>query len=157
MRLGTPGEAIAVLYGRVPPKVPKREVRKWIAAAAMQPHGSKRPSRNVRCRPRAARGCPGPSRATSGAGFDVLPVYRDLRQCPKGKSGVVLNVKQAEKKGSGANPASTLAKGLVPKSGTRFPKGKFGQSGGMRPLASPRRSHMVARNPGDRGGRREAG
>ena len=34
------------------------------------------------------------------------------------------NVKRAGKKGSEANPASTLVKGLVPKNGTRRPKGK---------------------------------
>ena len=35
-----------------------------------------------------------------------------------------MNVKQAGKKGSGANPASTLAKGLVPEKWQQFPKGK---------------------------------
>ena len=48
-----------------------------------------------------------------GAGFDVIRVYRDWRQCPKGKSGVVSNVKQAEMTGSGAGSASTLGLGLV--------------------------------------------
>ena len=33
-----------------------------------------------------------PSGAASEARCDVLPVYRDLRQCPKGKSGAVSNV-----------------------------------------------------------------
>ena len=65
-----------------------------------------------------------PSNAAPGAGCAVIPVYRDLRQFPRGKSGVVLNVKQAGKKGSGANPASTLAKGLVPEKWQQFPKGK---------------------------------
>ena len=35
-----------------------------------------------------------------------------------------MNVKQAGKKGSGANLASTLAKGLVPEKWQQFPKGK---------------------------------
>ena len=47
------------------------------------------------------------------AGFDVLPVYRDLHQFPKGKSRVVLNVKWAEKTGSWAVSASTLRLGRV--------------------------------------------
>ena len=73
---------------------------------------------------RSSRGRLKPSNAAPGAGCGVVPVYRDLRQFPKGKSGVVLNVKQAGKKGSGANPASTLAKGLVPEKCQQFPKGK---------------------------------
>ena len=56
-----------------------------------------------------------------GARFGVIPVYRDLLQFPKGKSGAVLNVKQAKKTGSGAGFASTLVNGLVP---VQFPKGK---------------------------------
>ena len=56
-----------------------------------------------------------------GAKFGVIPVYRDLLQFPKGKSGAVLNVKQAKKTGSGAGFASTLVNGLVP---VQFPKGK---------------------------------
>ena len=43
----------------------------------------------------------------------VIPVYRDWRQCPKGKSGAVSNVKQAEMTGSGAGSASTFGLGLV--------------------------------------------
>ena len=56
-----------------------------------------------------------------GARFGVIPVYRDLLQFPIGKSGAVLNVKQAKKTGRGAGFASTLVNGLVP---VQFPKGK---------------------------------
>ena len=44
----------------------------------------------------------------SEAGFDVLPVYRDLRQLQKGKSGVISYVKQGEMRGVAAVVASTL-------------------------------------------------
>ena len=78
-----------------------------MAAATFQPHGSERSAEAVRSRLR-------PSEAALEAGFDVLPVYRNLGQFPKGKSGTVLNLKPAEMTGSGAGPASTLVNGLVP-------------------------------------------
>ena len=95
-----------------------------MAAAKLQPHSSyvRASDRPGLCR--SSRGRLKPSNAAPGAGCDVIPVYRDLRQFPRGKSGVVLNVKKAGKKGSGANPASTLAKGLVPEKWQQFPKGK---------------------------------
>ena len=95
-----------------------------MAAAKLQPHSSyvKASDRPGLCR--SSRGRLKPSNAAPGAGCAVIPVYRDLRQFPRGKSGVVLNVKKAGKKGSGANPASTLAKGLVPEKWQQFPKGK---------------------------------
>ena len=61
----------------------------------------------------SARGPPkGP--ALKRAGFDVIPVYRDWREFPYGKSGAVLNVKWAGNEGNGAVSASTLVNGLVP-------------------------------------------
>ena len=42
------------------------------------------------------------------AGCDVIPVYRDWRQFPKGKSRADLNLKQAKKREVGAVAASTL-------------------------------------------------
>ena len=41
-------------------------------------------------------------------GFDVIPVYRDLRQLQKCKSGASPNVKKAEKMQFGAVVASDL-------------------------------------------------
>ena len=105
-----------------------------MAAAKLQPHSSyvkASDSSGGRPGPSGPSGAvqvvQGPSEAIkcrSGSRMWCRTVYRDLRHLPKGKSGVVLNVKQAGKKGSGANPASTLAKGLVPEKWQQFPKGK---------------------------------
>ena len=92
----------------------------------------------------SSRGRLKPSNAAPGAGCGVVPVYRDLRQLPKGKSGVVLNVKQAGKKGSGANPASTLSKGLGPEKWQQFPKGKSHGERGDRGRWRSQRSRIGA-------------
>ena len=102
---------------------------------------------------RSSRGRLKPSNAAPGAGCGVVPVYRDLRQLPKGKSGVVLNVEQAGKKGSGANPASTLAKGLVPEKWQQFPKGKSHGERGDRGRWRSQRSRIGASSLEARSGR----
>ena len=50
----------------------------------------------------------GAVRAAAEAGFYVIPVYRDLRQLQKCKSGVISYVKQGEKRGVWDGVASTL-------------------------------------------------
>ena len=114
----------STVKGLVPARVPKREVEKRIILATSQPHGSKRSSGAVRGHPGAVSGRPGPSGAASEAGFDVLPVYRDLRQFPKGKPGAVLNLNRAKNEGNGAEVASTFGLGLVARFWAEFPKGK---------------------------------
>ena len=107
---------------------------------------------------RTAQAVQGPSGAVEcrfGSRIAVIPVYRDMLQSPKGQSGGVLNLKQAGMAGSGANPASNLAQGLIPKKWRQLPKGKLGQSGRMRPWSSPRRGHIGASNLEDRGRRRK--
>ena len=122
-------------------------------AATSQQHGA---SDLFRGRPglcRSSRGRLKPSNAAPGAGCAVIPVYRDLRQFPRGKSGVVLNVKQAGKKGSGANPASTLAKGLVPEKWQQFPKGKSHGERGDQGRWRSQRSRIGASSSEARSGR----
>ena len=124
-----------------------------MAAAKLQPHSSyvKASDRPGLCR--SSRGRLKPSNAAPGAGCGVVPVYRDLRQFPRGKSGVVLNVKQAGKKGSGANPASTLAKGLVPEKWQQFPKGKSHGERGDRGRWRSQRGRIGASSSEARSGR----
>ena len=55
-----------------------------------------------------------------------------------------MNVKQARKKGSRANLASTLAKGLVPEKWQQFPKGKSHGERGDRGRWRSKRSHIGA-------------
>ena len=47
-------------------------------------------------------------------GCAVIPVYRDLRRRPGGRSGAGLNVKWPQKREAGAVVASTLVNGRVP-------------------------------------------
>ena len=124
-----------------------------MAAAKLQPHSSyvKASDRPGLCR--SSRGRLKPSNAAPGAGCAVIPVYRDLRQFPRGKSGVVLNVKKAGKKGSGANPASTLAKGLVPEKWQQFPKGKSHGERGDQGRWRSQRSRIGASSSEARSGR----
>jgi len=61
-----------------------------------------------------ARGRPVPCRDRLRVKIDVIPVYRDLHQFPKGKSGAVLNVKRAETEGSCYVAASNPVNGHVP-------------------------------------------
>ena len=53
-------------------------------------------------------------------------MYRDLRQFPKYKAGVVLNLKVARKEGSRGRLSEQFLNGLVPKNGTQLQKGKLG-------------------------------
>ena len=47
-------------------------------------------------------------------GFAIIPVYRDLRQFQKYKSGAVTNVRWPQKREVEAGFASALVNGLVP-------------------------------------------
>lgn len=67
-----------------------------------------------------------PSNAHPGAQSDVLPVYRDLRHFPKGKSMGVLNLKQVEKREVGAGVASNPILGLVHPIWARVPNREVG-------------------------------
>ena len=64
-----------------------------------------------------------------------------------------MNVKQAGKKGSGANPASTLAKGLVPEKWQQFPKGKSHGERGDEGRWRSQRSRIGASSSEARSGR----
>ena len=152
----TTGGARSLAKEPVPARVPEREVGKRLAAAKLQPHSSYVKASSSGGRPglcRSSRGRLKPSNAAPGAGCAVIPVYRDLRQFPRGKSGVVLNVKKAGKKGSGANPASTLAKGLVPEKWQQFPKGKSHGERGDQGRWRSQRSRIGASSSEARSGR----
>ena len=66
-----------------------------------QPHRSEQFPVAVECQSEAMR-------SGFGACFDVLPVYRDLRQLQKGKFRATLNLKQGRIRGVAAGVASTL-------------------------------------------------
>ena len=149
----TTGGARSLAKEPVPARVPEREVGKRLAAAKLQPHSSYVKASSSGGRPglcRSSRGRLKPSNAAPGAGCAVIPVYRDLRQFPRGKSGVVLNVR---KKGSGANPASTLAKGLVPERWQQSPKGKSHGERGDQGRWRSQRSRIGASSSEARSGR----
>ena len=149
---GSPGSQGALGNGLVPrisAQSPQGEAGERAATAALQRALSQ--GRRV-----LLQGRPSRFGGRSEAGFDVIPVYRDLRQFPKGKSGAVLNVKQAEMTGSGACAASTLGLGRVAPFWASVPKREVGKPS-CGAVLQPHRSYMGASDSEAGPGSREEG